>query len=325
MRTFVNQDEALDFVTHELPWGAAAGTCKDLATAKKYAQAGFPIVSWGSTTTLARAGNAGDNFYYDEETGNSVNAWGIPNKGNAAYLHEMAQAKRAVNAEGSRLLASISAGDKFDPQEYYDMAVDINKHDAADIIEGNKSCGNMKVGDEYKPIVCYDIPAFTSGVTALRQGAGDKQTSIKLTPTTERRFLIKNVEICVDLGIDYIVLANTIPNSYLEKPDGTPGITMVRGGLAGRALRPIVTGMLQMAAPVVKGTKTKLLAAGGVEDGKSAYQYLRHGANGFVFSTLLWRNNFNPKCGQEIIFGTEGPGSRSVSLLDLLVQYGLPD
>jgi dihydroorotate dehydrogenase len=325
MRTFADKDEALKFVTDELYWGGAAGTCKDPVTARKYGQAGMTVVPYGSMTFLDRSGNAGDNFYYDASTGNAINAWGIPNKGYKAYIPEMIEVKKEVNAHGALLSASISAGDKFDPNEYGRMAKDISDQDAADIIEGNMSCGNMKVGDVYKPVVCYDLDAFDAGVFTMCKGAGNKKKAIKITPTTERRFLFGNLESCLKYGVDYLIVANTIPNSYIEKPDGTPGITMVRGGLSGHAMRPIITGMLQMLAPAVEGTKLKIVAAGGVDDGLSAYNYLKHRAHGFVFSAHLWNNNFNPECAQQIIFGKEDSPTPVPGLLDLLVERGLPN
>lgn len=324
MRRFKDRDEALEFVTKELLWGVAAGVCKDSALARKYAQAGIPIVSYGSITKLPRAGNAGGNFFCDER-GNSINAWGIPNKGFDEHLSELPQLRKDINSLGSQLWASISAGDKFDPDEYNYMALHLRNDKAADVVEGNFSCGNMKVGDHFKPIVCYDLPSFRDGVAALKRGAGDLKTSAKLTPTTERRFLIANVEICLEHGIDYIVLANTIPNSYLEKPDGSPAITMGLGGLGGAALRPMVTGMIKIIAPMLKGTNTKLIAAGGVFDGASAYHYLKHGAHGFVCSTLLWRSNFRPECMQEIIMSKQTDYLYKTDLLDWLVEQGLPD
>jgi dihydroorotate dehydrogenase len=271
---------------------------------------------------LPRAGNAGDNFYYDPATGNSINAWGIPNKGIDERLKELPQTRKEVNALGAQFAVSISAGDTFDAQEYYEMADALAKREAADIIEGNFSCGNMKVGNEYKPVVCYDLKAFDAGVAALCLGAGTKKKAAKLTPTTERRFLFGNVESCLKYGIDYLILANTIPNSHLEKPDGTHAIDMIRGGLGGRGLIPIVTGMIQLVAPILKGTPVKLIAAGGVDFGRDAYHYLKHGAHGFEFGSLLWKNNFDPTVGQKVIVGD--PDKNEPGLIDLLVERGLP-
>lgn len=322
MRTFT-QDKALAFVQNELLWGAAAGSCRTADRARRYAEAGMRIVPSGSDTMLKRGGNPGDNFYCDED-GNSINALGIPSPGIDVALSEIKKSRKEANRFGAQSWASISAGNEFIADEYHDMAHLLEQNNAADVIGGNFSCGNMVLPDgTYKPIVCYDLGAFEDGVQALAAGAGNKKTEVKLTPTTERRFLIANVEICLKYGIDYITMANTVPNCYLEKPDGTPGISMVLGGGGGKMLIPIVTGMLKMTVPMLKGTNTKVIAAGGVDCGAVAYHYLKHKAAGFVFGTALWKRNFDPRVGQEIIMGDE---SRNLpGLVDLLVKHGLPD
>src|SRR5581483_7455000 len=76
MRRFENQDQALDFI-NSLPWGTAAGTCRDPKLALDFASAGVRFLSYGSIIEeKGWGGNPGDNFYYDEDTGDSLNAMG---------------------------------------------------------------------------------------------------------------------------------------------------------------------------------------------------------------------------------------------------------
>ena len=321
MRTF-NEAEALAYITGEVVWGNAAGTCKDGELAKKFAQAGMPHVMFGSITAEPRAGNAGDNFYYDEATGNSVNSWGIPNKGIRAYQGELYDLNHSLSGMDTRLWVSISAGDTFSPEEYQSMATILRCMGAAHVIEGNFSCPNMIVGGKPKPNVCYDLEAFTRGVHALDKGAGGIPTSAKLAPITEPVILRGLVEVCLQYEVDYIVVANTIGNCYIEKALGVPAITMVGGGLAGKGLRPVVKGMVRIIKPMLKGTHTKLIATAGVESGLDAYEFLALGADGFQFNTALSRRNLDPKVAQDIVFGDTSLGQKG--LLDLLVEHGLP-
>lgn len=322
MRTFKTREEALAFVMDGLLWGAAAGTCKDGKLARRFARTGMKIVSYGSIAAERRLGNPGDNFWFDEWSGNGINALGVPCRPFEEHLAELPEIRAELNTLRAELWVSITAGDTFDPQEYHNMAAELEKHGAADVIEGNFSCGNIKINGVYKPIVCYDLDLFDKGVEALCRGAGKRKKAVKLTPTTERRFLIGNVESCLNHGVDYIVVANTVPNSYLEKPDGRAAISMVRGGLSGRALIPIVTGMIQMIKPELKGTEVELIAAGGVLSGAVAYNYLKHGAKGFVCGTQFWRNNLDPRAMEIIIIGDESLGEKG--LVDLLFEHGLP-
>lgn len=277
-------------------------------------------VMFGSITQRPRTGNPGDNFYYDEHSDCSVNALGIPNKGIDGYP-ELPAVASAVRGSGAHAWVSVSAGDRFDEHEYGAMAHRLDRDDAADVIEGNFSCGNMVLPDgSRKPIVCYDFDEFDAGVGALVAGAGKRKTAAKLTPLSEPSILHKNVALCLQHEVDYIVMANTVPNCYFAL-DGKPAIAMVRGGMGGRGVRPIIKGMLLMAAPQVKGTKTKLIATGGVGCGADAYEYLALGAQGFQCNTALTRRHNDPRVMQEIICGSDGaPG-----LVDLLVEHGLPD
>jgi dihydroorotate dehydrogenase len=323
VRIFKNREQALQFVMKEITWGNAAGTCKDGALAKRFAEVGMQSVDFGSITYLDRAGNPGDNFYYDEVTGNSVNSWGIPNRGFKAYLPELPDTKRTVNRLGAKLWVSISAGDRFNPDEYGEMAYELEGEEAADVIEGNFSCPNMIVGGKPKPNVCYELEDFERGIKCMKVGAEKTPIAVKLAPITEPIILKGLVEACLKHDVNYIVIANTIGNCYLEKAPGVPAITMVRGGLAGRGLRPVVKGMAQMIKPMLKNSPTKLIMTAGVETGLDAYEFLALGAHGFQFNTVLSKSNLDPRVAQDIIMGDAG--LQHEGLIDLLVERGLPD
>lgn len=318
MRTFKNEAEAFELV-NTLPWGTAAGTTKDPRMAIRYAQAGAKIVTFGSITWDQRDGNKGDNFYYDERTGNSINALGIPNAGFNHYLPLLAELKKEVNALGAELWVSISAGNAFVPQEYEDMTVNLFAWEAADVVAGNFSCPNIEVNGKRKPVVCYDLQAYTEGIKAMRAASRGRPIAVKIAPITEASLLQDLVDTAKLANVAYIEMANTIPNCFLEKPDGTPAISVVRGGLAGAALIPQISGMIQIAKPRLDGSNTKLIAIGGVRDGSTAYHYLKQGADGFEFNTVLSARGGHPGVITKIITGDgETPG-----LLELLVEHGL--
>lgn len=318
MRTFKDQEAALEFI-NSIPWGTAAGTTKDPRMAVKYAQAGAKIIHFGSITRDPRAGNPGDNFYFDAATGNSINAWGIPNRGFQAYLPELVELRKEINKHGAQLWVSISAGDSFDPGEYYEMTKQLFLHHAADVVSGNKSCPNIEVDGKRKPVVCFDLETFTQGVRAMRLAAGYNPIAIKIAPITETRLLSDLVDVCIQNGIEYIEGANTVGNCYLEKQDGKPAIAMIRGGGAGKMLTPIIEGMTLMVKSMIAGTNTKFIAVGGVQEGLDAYRLLKLGADGFEFNTALSARGGNPDVITELIFGSAPiPG-----LVEILVERGL--
>ncbi len=320
MRTFHSVSQALAFV-QTLPWGTAAGTSRDPKQILKYAQAGARIVTHGSVTMAPRKGNDGNNFYYDEKSRNSLNSLGIPNQSLGAYLPTLHELKKVVNKHGSELWVSISAGDAFVKGEYFKMTSDALREDAADVVVGNTSCPNIVVKDTPKPALCYDPQAYENAVSEMRSAAGLNRIGVKIAPITEARLLQRIVDISLDHNVQYLEVANTIGNCYLENESGKPAISMIRGGLAGAALIPLVTGMIQMIKRHIQGRELKVIAVGGVRDGYTAYQYLRHGADGFQFATELYRRDGDPEVIHEIIFGDADVGK--LGLVDYLVKYGL--
>src|ERR1051326_597919 len=99
MRTFKDREDALRAV-NDMPWGNAAGTCKDSKTARQFAQTGMSVVKFGSIMDRNWAGNPGSNFRYDEKTGASVNALGVPNRGYDGYpLRDIAAEVRSLGAK----------------------------------------------------------------------------------------------------------------------------------------------------------------------------------------------------------------------------------
>jgi dihydroorotate dehydrogenase len=321
MKTFTSEEAAYKYLTENVPWGCAAGVCRDASLALQYAEVGMTMVGYGSLTKQRRPGHSGENFYFDPDSDMSINALGLPNKGFDAYLPELIDLHADLAGMATSLWVSISAGDAFDPQEYSDMAGCLSANHAANVIEGNFSCPNVEVGGKRKPVVCFDLNDFRAGVKALTQGAGNTPTAVKIAPHTEARWLADVIEICLDHGVSYLVEANTVGNCYVEKASGESVIAMTRGGMAGAPLVPIISGMLQVSAPLVRGTNLKLIATGGVMDGKTAYQYLRLGAHGFAFNTYLYAQGGNPRSVQYLLTGTQVQRG----LLSYMVEYGLPD
>jgi|GEM_PF-4530727 len=293
MRTFSTIEKATEYVG-TLPWGTAAGTSRDPRMILKYAQAGAKIVGHGSNTWESRAGDP-NNFFYCTRSGNSGNALRLPNRSLRAYIPELKQLKKDVNAAGAELAVSFSAGDTFIAREYEDAMRILFEEEAADLGEANGSCPNVKTAaGKLKPAVCYDIGAYTELVAATRAGAGKNRIIIKWAPIPDPGFQEALVEAGKPYDPDYLELANTVAGCYFEDERGNPGLASVRGGGAGAMLDPIICGMILGVKPMLDGTGTKLIATGGVRNGKTAHDRLKLGADGFRFNTELYRRDGDP-------------------------------
>jgi len=312
------EGEALNFFTKEILFGNAAGVSRDPKQLTAFVRAGATMATFGTIRQNPYSGNAGENFFYDETTGNAVNALGVPDAGIKAHLPTLT--KLCQNFHGAKLVVSIMGDNTFDPDVYTYMAHKLLVNGAAHIVEGNFACPNIEVDGKRKPVVSYHMGDLRAGVRALREGAGDMPIGVKIAPITEASVLGEIADICMEFGVDFIVAANTIGNCYLDKEDGTDAIDMKLGGLSGAGLRPMVRAMVSMLVPLVKKSKTRVIAAGGIACGHDAYDYLRRGAHGVSFNTALYRRGGDPKVISEIALGEGGkPG-----LIQLLAQHGLP-
>lgn len=325
MRTFKNEEDVLAFL-NSMTWGNAAGTCREAEYARKCAQVGMTSVVFGSLSMNLRAGNAGGDFYYDELTGCSINALGLPNRGFWAYFPELPELRHwMLKHTSSKLWVDITTGDRFEQRELARMASYLESQVAADVVVWNSSCPNVEVGGKRKPVVCFDHGAFREGVLALSLGLNTLRRAVKISPITEASLLAKIVEICLEFDVDYLVFSNTEPNCYMEKPDGTPALPgMIRGGMGGRFLIPKVSAMIQMVRPMLQGTKMKMVVVGGIVEGGVIHRYLRLGGDaiaGFQFNTILSHLVDPSKTVDRIMFGDkQHPG-----LIPLLMEKGLPE
>ncbi len=327
MRTFKDEAEALGFLDTK-KFGIAAGVLRDQKAALAYASAGANVVSYGSMIAEEGwGGNPGDNFHYDDETGNSINAMGLGDPGIKRHLETLPETRTKVNEIGAELWVSFSARKEFKAEDYRNSASALAMSKAADVGKANAACPNVEDDTgKRKPVLCFDLPKLDEAVAAFTEGAGVMPTAVKLAPNTEARILCDQLDICRKYGVKYVILGNTLGNCHLKKPDGSHAISMIRGGLAGRALQPIVRGMLMIAVPHLKGSGTEVIACGGVDCGEIAYDYLWFGASGWLYNSYASRKGGGPKTIPEILFGlVDNHGKRRKGLLQLMIERGLPE
>ncbi len=192
---------------------------------------------------------------------------------------------------------------------------------AADVYEGDLSCPNFDTGNGYEPPACFNPQHFSRGVEAFRNGLGrDAALAVKHAPTKDWDLIRQNVFTCLKHGVQYLIFSNTIPNTRMVGPDKQSVIDMPSGGGGGRQLVPFNVRMLEIAAPLVRDTSLKLIAAGGVECGQDAYDYLKCMASGFLFNTVLARYDYHPKVATRIIDGN----NYFKGLAQILLERGLP-
>ncbi len=317
------ESEALRFITSsEIMFGNAAGVSRDLNQLLAFVQAGANVATFGTIRPHQHSGNPGMNFWFDERTGNGINALGVPDAGITTHLPVLKLLCHAFSMGNAQLIVSVMGDDAFDPGAYEYMARQLLLNGAAHITEGNFACPNMVVGGKRMPIVSYHMESLRLGVRALRKGAGDMPIGVKISPITEASMLGEIDDICRESHVEFLISANTIPNCHLQKEDGTDAIDMKLGGLSGAALRPLVRGMSAILMPLLKKHTTKLILAGGVGCGEDAYGHLCTGVHGVMFNTALYRRGGDPKVISEIAMGDEG--LKQPGLIELIATRGLP-
>lgn len=321
MRTFKDEEDALAFLG-TIPWGPAAGVLRSHAAATKYVGTGITTLGYGSMIEEEDwTGNGGDVYHYEPRTGLGVNNIGLGDPGLRSHMKTLPATRHLAASHGVTLWESYSGRKTTEPDAYRSAARRLTALTGKSVKKANTGCPNVKTDDgRRKKPTCFDIAHFREVVPAWKEGAGDSETAVKVSPTTDGDFIGEWVTCLIENGVDYLVAGNTVPNTYLLTDEFKPAVTGNRGGGSGVMLEPFVSAMLREAVPLVRGTKLKIIATGGILSGITAYKYLLLGAHGFGFNTLCTRPGGGPHSIAELIAGTE----QEHGLLYYLVKYGLP-
>lgn len=244
------------------------------ASLKRVWESGAGGVVTKSIGTKPKKGYPGPNIV--QSPYGLLNAMGLPNPGIGDMLREIKIAKRS----GATVIASIF-GDK--PSQFKELASKVTKAQV-DAIELNLSCPHAE-----DLSVIGQNPEFTKEI--VRSVKKYKPLIwTKLPGNTHVSNLIEVAESAEKAGADAIVLTNTIPGMAIDAKARRPILGNKKGGLSGRAIKPIV---LRLIYEVYEEIKTPIIGTGGVTTGEDMIEYILAGASAVEIGTGTVKRGLN--------------------------------
>ncbi len=302
-------------VTFPYPIMVAGGIVKTKAHAEALIKADT-MFEWGSFTTDDSPGNGGRDYYaayQRQELDFTLNSIGLTNPG-MAYAEQHGP-ELCVRARDSGLTFWINISG----QSVFDTVALIKRAVAAgfEIITVNGSCPNRPdhVGKgRAMPILCYDTDATSELFDALETEVGPTKAIIlwKISAGMPQPTLEHNIRLVAESSVvGGMVACNTVPNGFDLLPDGKPAIQtdngIMRGGVGGPAIFPIVLGHVHSCATLLKDSGKIVIGTGGVNSAVRIRTMKRAGAFMTQMNSAFREANENPAYIRDIMLDlTEG-------------------
>jgi len=190
-----------------------------------------------------------------------VNAMGLPNPGIEAFNEEMYEASKA----GIPIVGSVFGSSA---EEFASLARRMQDY-GAEAVELNLSCPHAK---GYGMEMGVD-PDVVANIIREVKAAVVIPVFAKLTPNTHK--LIEVAKAAEDAGVDAIVAINTLKAMKIDVEARQPVLSNRYGGLSGPAVRGVG---VRCVYELFEALKVPVVGVGGVEDWRSALEYIMAGA-----------------------------------------------
>lgn len=221
-------------------------------------------ISGKGLTLHGQYGNDGERLW--ETPAGLINSIGLQNPGVRHFIDvELPEMLRLREQYGIVTLANLGGHSE---EEYAEGAALLSES-AADIVELNISCPNVKAGG-----MAYGVKAEAAGaVVKLVRAACKKPLLVKLSPQAENiPDMCRAVEAA---GADGISLTNTFQACAIDLEKRRPVFDNIFAGLSGPAIRPLA---LRMVWQAVGAVKIPVVGLGGITTGRDALEFIMAGA-----------------------------------------------
>ncbi|OLS19595.1 MAG: Dihydroorotate dehydrogenase B (NAD(+)), catalytic subunit [Candidatus Heimdallarchaeota archaeon LC_2] len=224
------------------PWGLSSGWADNLIKMNAVSNLGAGFVISKTITLHKRTGNPYPRII--RFTNGMINSMGLPNKGLAAWFHELKSSKIIPN----NFIFSVK-GDSLN--EWKLLINKISKF--TDLIELNFSCPNVTSG-------IMDLDKTIKILTKIRHQSPNINLFLKLSPQYSDNELIKLITVInQNKLVDGISLLNTVPvkHNYLGNPNKI-------GGYSGPLLFDRLTKLLSLIRNISDLDDLPIFAMGGI-------------------------------------------------------------
>ncbi|MHC1709385.1 MAG: dihydroorotate dehydrogenase [Methanomassiliicoccales archaeon] len=202
-----------------------------------------------------------------------MNAMGLPNPGIEAFNEEMYEASKA----GVPIIGSVFGSSA---EEFATLAKRMQEY-GAEAVELNLSCPHAK---GYGMEMGVDPDVVANIIREVKQ-AVVIPVFAKLTPNTHK--LIDVAKAAEDAGVDAIVAINTLKAMKIDVDARRPILSNRYGGLSGPAVRGVG---VRCVYELYEALKIPVIGVGGIEDWRSALEYMMAGAVAVQIGSGVGRN-----------------------------------
>lgn len=289
------------------PVGLAAGFDKNAESLSGLFGLGFGFIEAGTVTVKPQTGNPRPRVFRNPENAAVINRMGFPNSGVAKFKDNLQKFLSKKPKPNGILGLNIGMNkDQTDPAKDYTALVR-SLAPMADYLTINISSPNtpgLRNLQEQGPLT----ELLTAALAERKNSCGQYPPPllVKLAPDLTDSQLTEIAEVLLHLKIDGVILGNTT----LSRPDFLPhSFRDERGGLSGAPLTDIATKIISKFYILTKG-QIPIIGAGGIKNGKDAYDKIRAGASLVqIYSSLIFE-------------GPSLPSRINKELLDLLERDG---
>lgn len=246
------------------PVGLAAGFDKNGEVFGQILRLGFGFAEVGTLTPLPQPGNPKPRLFRLVEDRAVINRMGFNNIGQGNAIDRL-------KARGAGIVGVNIGANKDSPNRIADYAAGVvAMTGVADYLTVNISSPNTPGLRALQGREALD--ELLAAVTEAR-GAGPP-VFLKVAPDLERHEIDDIVAVAMRRKVDALIVSNTtVSRPMLRSPHGQEP-----GGLSGAPLKPLALRRLKEFRAACGGA-LPLVAAGGIESGKDAYERIRAGAS----------------------------------------------
>lgn len=253
------------------PFGPAGGVVKSVHEVEKMAKTGVGWIEAGSYTLEPRAGNGANGevvYRHDQETGETYNSLGMPNKGMDIVEREIPEMRKIARARGMPLIINVAP--VTDEPDLESMELVSRSYDAgADAVMLNAGCPNVLTQDGGKhERLSYSPAAFLRTLIALKPVVERyKPIMIRVSPQESSETAMKIVEL---IQKSKTTTALSTPNTWEAKPlkcDGEP-LLEVPGGTGGKSGPATADQALEQSRWLASSLAFDLMSTSGIMNGK---------------------------------------------------------
>lgn len=269
------------------PAGLAAGFDKNAAVIGPMLNFGFGFVEAGTVTPKPQAGNAKPRVFRDARAEAVINAMGFPNEGAAAFQRNFEKFLACRPRPPGVIGINIGMNkDQTGPAKDYRMLIRA-LGPLADYLTVNISSPNTPgLRDLQQKDALAALLAEMMEERAKSCGAAPPPLLLKLAPDLDENRQGEIAAVCLNAGIDGLILTNTT----LARPETLPPAFAARkGGLSGAPLRDRSTGTIHNFYRLTGG-RIPIIGCGGISEPEDAYGKIRAGASLVqLYSALVFR------------------------------------